>query len=130
MGQAHDRVRDAGGDVVAVFQYRAQPTRNYCRQRGVPFDCLADPERAVYTGVGLDRGRATDYVNPKVAMRFLSAVRTGGAPGKPEPHAQRPGTFVVARGGEVALAHYNRDPADNPPIDSLIAAVRGATRTA
>lgn len=130
MGQAHDRIRAAGGDVVAVFQYRAQPTRNYCRQRGVDFDCLADPERELYTGVGLERGKATDYVSPKVAMRFVSAVRAGGAPGKPEPHAQRPGTFVVGPDGSTVLAHYNRDPSDNPSIDELVEAVRGATRTA
>ena len=109
---------------MAIFQYRAHPTRNYCRQRGVTFDCLADPERDAYRGVGLDRGQARDYVTPKVALGFVRAVRTGGAPGRPDPHAQRPGTFVVGRGGAVVLAHYNADPADNPSLDSIVEAVR------
>lgn len=124
MGQARDEIRAAGGDALAIFQYRAQPTRNFCRQRGVPFDCLADPERDAYRAVGLDRGQARDYITPKVAMSFVKAVRTGGAPGRPDPHAQRPGTFVVAPGGRVVLAHYNEDPADNPSLDAVLEAVR------
>ncbi|MEX2194633.1 MAG: peroxiredoxin-like family protein [Thermoleophilaceae bacterium] len=124
MGRAEDEIRAAGGDIVAVFQYRAQPTRNYCNRRDVPFDCLADPQRDAYRAVGLDRGQARDYVSPKVALSFLKAVRTGGAPGKPDPHAQRPGTFVVARGGAVVLAHYNADPADNPSLEAILEAVR------
>lgn len=126
MDQARDEIRKTGGDAVAVFQYRAQPTRNYCRQRGVGLDCLADPERKAYVDAGLERGKATDYVSAKVAMSFLRAVREGGAPGRPEPTAQRPGTFVVGRDGRVALAHYNEDPSDNPPLDAVLAAVRSA----
>jgi hypothetical protein len=38
--------------------------------------------------------------------------------------AQRPGTFVVSPEGVVLFAHYNRDSADNPPIDDLIETVR------
>jgi peroxiredoxin len=40
--------------------------------------------------------------------------------------AQRPGTFVVAQDGRVVLAHYNRNSADNPSSDELLAAVRRA----
>jgi peroxiredoxin len=126
LDQARDEIKAAGGDTVAVFQYRAQPTRNFCRQRGVEMDCLGDPERRLYEGVGLERGSARDYMTPKVAMSFVRAVREGGAPGKPEPTAQRPGTFVVRRDGKVALAHYNADPSDNPSLESVLEALRAA----
>ena len=124
MGQAYDDIRAAGGDAVAVFQYRPEPTRNFCRKRDVPFPCLADPERAAYLSVGLDRGAVGDYVSPKVAISFVRAVRHGNAPGRPDPHAQRPGTFVVGRDGRLLLAHYNADASDNVPVEDVLEAVR------
>ena len=131
MDRARDQIRAAGGDVVAIFQYRAQPTRNFCRQRGIGMDCLADPEREAYRAVGLERGGVLDYASPKVALGFVRAVRTGGAPGRPDPHAQRPGTFVVARGGAVVLAYYNETPAHNPSMSAVLDAVRdGAAQPA
>ena len=127
MGKAHEDIRSAGGDVVAVFQYRAEPTYNFCRKRDVPFDCLGDPERAGYHAVGLERGSAKEYIGPHLARGFLRAARHGHiTTGNPQGGdvAQRPGTFVVSPEGVVLYAHYHKDSADNPPMDELLAAVR------
>jgi peroxiredoxin len=125
LGEAHEEFRKAGADVVAVFQYRAEPTYNFCRRRDVPFDCLGDPGREAYHAVGLERGGAREYIGPQLAKGFLRAARHGGLPGVPKGDvAQRPGTFVVSPEGVVLYAHYHRDSADNPPIDQLLAAVR------
>lgn len=127
MGEAHEEFRKAGAEVVAVFQYRADPTYNFCRKREVPFDCLGDPEREAYHAVGLERGGAREYVGPQLAKGFLRAARHGGLPGVPKGDvAQRPGTFVVSPEGIVLYAHYHRDSADNPPIGDLLAAVQMA----
>jgi peroxiredoxin len=132
LGEHHDEIRAAGGDVVAVFQYRAEPTFHFCRKRGVPFDCLGDPEREAYHAVGLERGSPKEYIGPQLARGFLRAARKGAFAGNPEGGdvAQRPGTFVVSPEGKVLYAHYNRDSADNPPIDELVAAVRAAAPAA
>jgi peroxiredoxin len=37
-----------------------------------------------------------------------------------------PGTFVVARDGRLAYAHYNKDQSDNPPMEEVLEAVRSA----
>ena len=125
MGEAHEEFRKAGADVVAVFQYRAEPTYNFCRKRGVPFDCLGDPEREAYHAVGLERGSAKEYVGPQLAKGFLRAARHGALPGRPVGDvAQRPGTFVVSPEGKVLYAHYHKDSSDNPPMSELLAAVR------
>jgi peroxiredoxin len=127
LGEAHDEIRAAGGDVVAIFQYRADPTFHFCRKRDVPFDCLGDPERAGYHAVGLERGPAREYIGPQLAKGFLRAARHGHiTTGNPQGGdvAQRPGTFVVSPEGQVMYAHYHRDSADNPPIDDVLAAVR------
>ena len=38
--------------------------------------------------------------------------------------AQRPGTFVLARDGTVAFAHYSKDSSDNPDTAELLRVVR------
>ena len=126
MGEAHDEIRSAGGDVVAVFQYRADPTFHFCRKRDVPFDCLGDPQREGYHAVGLERGPAREYVGPQLAKGFLRAARHGALPGRPVGDvAQRPGTFVVSPEGLVLYAHYHKDSADNPDTDEILRVVRG-----
>jgi peroxiredoxin len=122
LGEAYDRFRAAGGDIVAVFQYRAEPTYNFCRKRNVPFDCLGDPEREGYHAVGLERGGAREYIGPQLAKGFLRAARKGAIAGNPHGGdvSQRPGTFVIAPDGTVAFAHYNKDSADNPDTEELL----------
>lgn len=127
MGKAHDEIRSLGGDIVAVFQYRAEPTFHFCRKRGTPFDCLGDPEREAYHEVGLEDGGLLEYMGPKAAVGWVKAAAHGNFGGAPEGDvAQRPGTFVVASDGRVVLAHYNRNSADNPANEELIEAVRAA----
>jgi peroxiredoxin len=125
LGEAYDQFREAGADVVAIFQYRADPTYHFCRKRGVPFDCLGDPEREGYHVVGLERGSAKEVIGPQLAKGFLRAARHGALPGIPKGDtAQRPGTFVVATDGTVAFAHYNKDSADNPDTAELLRVVQ------
>jgi peroxiredoxin len=126
LGEAHEKFRKAGADVVAIFQYRAEPTYNFCRKRDVPFACLGDPERDTYHAVGLERGSAKEYVGPQLAKGFLRAARHGGLPGNPQGGdvAQRPGTFVVSPEGRVLYAHYHKDSSDNPDTAELLRVVR------
>jgi hypothetical protein len=127
LDRAHDEIRAAGGDVVCIFQYRAQPTRNFCRQRKVDLDCYGDPERAAYHEVGLERGSLGQFLGPRVMPGYLRAISKGNLPGVPKGDtAQMPGTFVVAPDGRVALAHYNADSSDNPPMASVLDAVRSS----
>ncbi len=127
MDEARDRIREAGGEVVCVFQYRAQPTRNFCRQRGVELECLGDPGRALYEAVGLERGGLRELYTPKVGIRAIAAARKGARVGKPEGDVrQMPGTFVVGRDGRLVFAHYNPDQSENAKIEDVLEAVRSA----
>ena len=132
MDQAREEIRDAGGDVVCVFMYRAKPTRNFCRQRGVELECLGDPERELYEAVGLERGGVKELYSPKVAIRAIGAARKGALMGSPirgEPEGdtrQMPGTFVIGRDGRVTYAHYNADQSDNPKMEEVLEALRSA----
>jgi peroxiredoxin len=131
LGEAHEEIRALGGDIVAVFQYRAEPTFHFCRKRDVPFDCLGDPDREAYHAVGLESGGPLEYLGPRAMMGWVRAAAHGKFGGVPKGDvSQRPGTFVIARDGTVALAHYNRNSADNPSNEEVIAAVRAAARYA
>lgn len=127
MDQARDEIRAAGGDVVCVFMYRAEPTRNFCRQRGVDLDCFGDPERHAYRAVGLGRGGLSEMAAPRVAIGAIRAARKGAVMGDPKGGdvRQMPGTFVVGSDGTVLFAHYNRDQSDNPEIADVLTAVQG-----
>lgn len=127
LGQAHDEIREAGGNVVAIFQYRAEPTHNFCRSRGVPFECLGDPARVGYKAAGLGRGQRNEYLSFKVYKHWIRANKVGARVGKPSGDvAQRPGTFVVNANGAIVFAHYNVDSTDNPPVSDVLAAVEEA----
>jgi peroxiredoxin len=130
LDQAREEFHAAGGDVVAVFQYRAAPTRNFCRQRGVELDCLGDPDREAYRATGLERGGLREYLGPQMLKRAVGAGRGGHVVGDPKGGdvRQRPGTFVVDADGKVVFAHYNRDSSDNPGNEAVLAAVREAGR--
>jgi peroxiredoxin len=132
LGEHHEEFREAGADIVAIFQYRAEPTFHFCRKRGVPFDCLGDPEREAYHAVGLERGSAKEYLGPQLAKGFVRAARKGAFAGNPQGGdvAQRPATFVVSPEGTVLYAHYNKDSADHPSIDEMLDTVRSYAPTA
>ena len=133
MGEHHEEIREAGGDVVAIFQYRAEPTFHFCRKRNVPFDCLGDPEREGYHAVG-SRARARPRSTSGRSSQGASCGRRahGAIGGNPQGGdvAQRPGTFVVSPEGTVLYAHYNKDSADHPRIDDVLAFVRSSAPAA
>lgn len=121
----YEEIRTAGGDVVAVFQYGAEATENYCAGRRLPFACVGDPLREAYAELDIRRGRGRELYGWGVIRRALPAVRTAGGTRGPEGGdiTQLPGTFVVGRNGRVVLAHYSANAADNPAMDVVLRAV-------
>jgi peroxiredoxin len=128
LGEDHDDIRSAGGEVVAVFQYEASDTEEFCRERGAPFECLGDKDLDAYYAVGLGKGSLMQYLGPQMIKDTLKAATEGHLVGSPKGGdvSLNPGTFVVARDGRVMLAHYNADSADNAPSEDVIEAVREA----
>jgi peroxiredoxin len=128
LADADDRVAAAGGRTVAIFQYDAEATRSFCDGRSIPFDCLGDPQREAYGRIGLGRGSLRELMGWSVIKRGRAAYRAGGGQGSAEGGsiALMPGSFVLDREGRIVLAHYNRNAADNPPVDLLIGAVAAA----
>lgn len=128
MGRALWDFKAAGADVVAIFQYGAEATQDFCRSREVPFDCVGDPLREAYAEVSLGRGERKQILSWKIARRYAGAIRTGAVGGGAQggDMAQLPGTFVIGTDGRLTLAHYATSAADNPRVDAVLEAVRRA----
>ena len=124
--QEHPRLREAGARTVGVFQGPPVNVGGYCADRAVPFDCLADPDRSAYADFGLEQAGVGTWLSPATVVKGIKLFRKGlttGLPHSGQDVRQLPGTFVVERGGRVRLAHYNRDPADNPSVQVLLGAL-------
>jgi peroxiredoxin len=126
--RAHDEIGATGAEVVAIFQYRIEPTKRFCESRGVPFDCLGDPSRESYEAVGLGRGERKEYIGLNVMKNWLKVARVGAVAGMPRGGdiALRSGTFVVDRTGTVRFAHYNVSSPDNPAVETILGVLAAA----
>lgn len=111
--------------------FMGPPSRvgDFCAERRLPFDCLADPDRSAYRAFGLiSAGPGRWLLNPRVIGGVVRLLRRGIAGGLPHPGQdvrQMPGTFVVGTGGTVRFAHYNADSSDNAPVDAVLGALGG-----
>ncbi len=115
--------------MLAVFQYHGTDTRDFCRERDVPFDCLGDPEIEGYRAVGLGKGGVKEYLGVQTLVPTVKAAFKGHFVGSPQGGdvSIRPATFVIGRDGRAAYAHYNEDAADNAPTEEVLEALRSAS---
>jgi hypothetical protein len=80
---------------------------------------VADPERTLYKGVGLKRGRLLQLMGPRVLCAWVSSTVAGHLPGriKGDP-LQLPGAFLLHH-GQVIKGHTYRDASDRPDYVTL-----------
>jgi peroxiredoxin len=134
----HDRIRRAGADVCLVGHGDPDAAAGFATTKRLPFPLLLDRDRGTYRAYGLVMGKATQVLNPGVALPWIKAelsseTRQRGLKGGS--FLQMPGTFVVdtggvvrARGGTIRMAHRNRHFADTPSIERLLAALEEVGR--
>jgi peroxiredoxin len=80
---------------------------------------VADPDRTLYKGLGLRRGRLWQLLGPKVIWAALKSTLAGHLPGrtKGDPF-QLPGAFLLHQ-GRVIKGHAFRDASDRPDYVGL-----------
>ncbi len=127
--RALDRFEDAGVRLVVIGQGKpglAAKFREDFRLEGL--ELLVDPKREVYAKAGAKVATLGELLGPSaVGKGILTAVRERKVQGTVQGHpAQLGGALVVARGGDVVLAHMSENPADNAAVDRLLDAAREA----
>lgn len=136
-----DRLDDLGDAAVALVTFAPERVlRGYRARLGLPYPVLSDTERVAYRAYGLGRGPWWRVWGWSTLRRYGELLRprsgrgagagAGGVPGRlrvPQGDTlQLGGDVVVGRDGRLVLVHRSTGPADRPPVDDLVAAVRRA----
>ena len=132
MRDIHPELERSGIAVAAVTFGDVEATSRFCNAVEAPFACYADPERRAYDAFGLKRHAGWHRVlDPRQLSATMHALRAGHPMYKGRLSVrQMPGTFLIDTDGEVRYAHRNRFPADNPPIDDVLAAAQRLSASA
>jgi hypothetical protein len=123
-----DRLDDLGDAAVALVTFAPQRVlRGHRARLGLPYPVLSDEDRAVYRAYGLGRGPWWRVWGPATLRRYGQLLRRGRRLQRVGGDTlQLGGDVVVGRDGRVVMVHRSGGPADRPPVDDLVAAVRRA----
>ena len=123
MRDDYDKFEDKGLAVAVVTQGNPAQTAELRRRYDAPLSFLADPDRKAYRAYGLESGSVAQVMGPRVMFKAALAALAGNVGGRAVGNVfQMPGTFVIDRQGVIRFCHRNRDAADNPPNQVLLAA--------
>jgi peroxiredoxin len=134
VARRHDEIVAAGIREVAVFHSAARDMLPH--QGELPFDVVADPDRALYAEFGVEssvRGLLhpsawTTPLRPQAWAVVLRGRRAGGSPGptQGETVTGLPADFLIEPDGHIRAVKYGRHANDQWSVDELL---RAAART-
>jgi peroxiredoxin len=119
----HSRFRDKGAQIAIVTQGSPEQTAELSARYGAEFLCLSDPSREGYRAYGLARGSFAQVMSPRILLKAAASALQGNVGRQVGDVFQMPGTFVIDRAGIIRYCHRNRDSADNPPNEAVLAAL-------
>lgn len=118
-----DQLDALGARVVIVYRQQVDFVHRACDRRGIPFDCLSDPDREMETAANVEHFSIGRYAafSPR---RLVAALRSGSRMGKVTSGLlQGRSTFVLDTIGRIVYAHRSLDAADIAPIGEIVTAV-------
>lgn len=121
----YEEFRAAGAEVAAVSFAQSKALLPYARDLRIPFPLLSDLDRSAYEAYGLRKGSFWSIFGPKTIWEYAKLMarrrRFRGIQADP---FQLGGDFVIDGQGVVRFAYRSADPADRPPVDRLLQALR------
>jgi len=97
--------------------------RKFKEETGVTFPMLLSPDKKAYEAMDLRRGSTGDVFSPRGIVTSLRRARHQPLRPPEQDWHQLGGTFVIAPGGEVEVAHRADHPADEPDVDAVVRAL-------
>lgn len=90
------------------------------------FDVLLDPNREVYTSYQLKRSRLRSW-HPKAIWIYIKRWFQGGTfyDSHGDDTSQLGGDFIIDKYGLLKLVYPSHDPTDRPPVEDLLAVIKG-----
>jgi peroxiredoxin len=120
--RSKERFEDSGFQIVLVGLGKPEQAEKFRKEFSLTFPVICDPEKDLYRTFGLGRGTLSSMTSPRVLLKGLGSITRGHTPGIPQGNVlQLPGVFLIDTRGNIRYAHYAKNPADYPPVDSLLA---------
>jgi hypothetical protein len=131
MQQEYEALRARGAQLVAIGQGTAEEAQRFCRQLGVAYPCLGDPEKDSYRTFGLPRGGLREILFEPIragnqAVRRGHKVSVRGALMRHSDWFQLPGVAIVDRAGILRYLYRSRHSGDLPPMSAVRAALEAS----
>jgi hypothetical protein len=119
LGQRLDDIRAAGIREVAVFHSSTEEMLRY--QGQLPFDCIADPTKALYRAFGVETSMFAP-LHPRVLLAGFRGVLTTRRFYKKAENGilGLPADFLIEPKGRIVAAHYGTHAYDNWDADELL----------
>jgi peroxiredoxin len=121
--QLHDHRDRFDGRLWLVGMGSPAHARAFKDETGVTFGVLLSPDKKAYAAMDLRRGSTADVFSPRAALSSLKRARHQPLRPPEQDWHQLGGTFVIAPGGEVVLAHRGEFPGDEPDVEAVAAAL-------
>lgn len=128
MRQREEELEELGVRVLVVTFQPDAVGLNYIRQTGLQWPLLIDEARELYGAYGMERGRWGELLAPEMWWAYFKLMARGRRPRGPSGGdvKQLGGDVLIDPQGTVRLHHVGRNPADRPPVNSLLQTVREA----
>ena len=125
MRRQRDSFDRLGAGVVLVGLGSVEQTAAFKERFEVPFPMIADPGKRLFEAFRLKRGSTGSLLSAKMVFRGVTAMAKGHGIGVPQGDVrQRSGVFIIDTDERIRFSHYASGPADHPPVDTLLGALR------
>jgi hypothetical protein len=124
--EIYPRIREQGGEVLAVSFSPPARVSAFLRQYPLPFAAVSDPERQAYRAMSLERTTWKAMLRPGTIWRFVKLTCRGWLPKKPakgDDVFQLGGDFVLDERRNVIYAYRSAEPTDRPKAGDLLNAI-------
>ncbi len=121
------QIEEVGTRIVLGHMGAAEDFDAFAERYGLAdIAAVADPQRTLYRGLGLGRGRMLQLIGPRVLCAWIKSTVAGHLPGKIKGDPlQLPGAFLLHH-GQVIKGHTYRDASDRPDYVTLATPLQAA----
>lgn len=120
------QIRGAGAELHLIGNGNRHFAKGFRQAFGIASPIWIDTKLESYAALGLKRGFLATLGNVASLKNMARALRSGFRQGLTQGDAwQLGGVYVMRPGGEVAFEHRSEVAGDHPPVERVLAVLRG-----
>ncbi len=119
MIQHYEAFKEAGLEIVTVFQSPPVRLKRYVGRQTPQFPVISDPDEELYRRFSVD-ARWQAMLSPSIAVKIAKATALGFLPGSVDGTLARvPADFLIDESGTLVDIFYGRDIGDHIPFERV-----------